>query len=547
MKKQYKYLLFIFPVIYLLLGFYFRQVFGDLSLRSTDPEYIDFISGMCVATGKFSQANIDHPGSIFQIILAVVFRIIYFFRGNGTPFFEDAIANSDLYLAVSNLVITTIIASVMLWAGKATLKITNNYLYALLIQVAPLIINVWYDIIGRIYPELILVIPVYLLQVQLLREIFNKNDNPTKSLATYSFAVGIGLSIKMTFLPFIVLPLFVIKKLSRKIKYLLYSIAIFFLLSPQVAFQWHHFWNWMKGMFIHSGRYQAGSSNIIDVSLFLKNLGKILTDERYFFYAAAILIILLLILIFTKRAKSPFSLISMGLTLTFAGLVFIVSKQFAIRYFLPAILFFPFLLILNKEIIQVYFKQKAVKTGLSIILIFIIGYNINQTIPYARIVSKSISKQMSARIQTRDFINTLPKNSYKIIVSQDYGCPFHEYAIMYSFAMGGKQWPNYREKLNKLYPDTYMYFTWDNTIKYWGKPYNPLNIANSDKPVYLYLQKNNDELYKRTIDKLLENSKDISIKKKLLFNNPVNHEGILQLYFSTNPIPVDDTIKKTAS
>ena len=159
MKKQYKYLLFIFPVIYLLLGFYFRQVFGDLSLRSTDPEYIDFISGMCVATGKFSQANIDHPGSIFQIILAVVFRIIYF------------------------------------WAGKATLKISNNYLYALLIQVAPLIINVWYSIIGRIYPELILVIPVYLIQVQLLREIFNKNDNPTKSLATYSFAVGIGLSV----------------------------------------------------------------------------------------------------------------------------------------------------------------------------------------------------------------------------------------------------------------------------------------------------------------------------------------------------------------
>ena len=544
MKKYSKYLLIIFPALYLLLGFYFRQVFGDLSLRSTDPEYIDFISSMCVATGKFSQANIDHPGAIFQILLAVVFRITHFFRGSGTPFFEDAMAHADLYLAVGNLAITAIISFVIFWAGKATLKITNNITYALIIQTAPFIINVWYEIIGRIYPELIFVIPVYLLGIQLLKEIYQQNKNSKQSLYIYAFVTGIGLSIKMTFLPFAILPLFMLKKISSKLKYLLYSTIAFFILSPQVAFQWHHFWGWMKGMFIHSGRYQAGGSNIINAELFTKNLYKLLVDERYFFYAAAIMVLILLILLFTKKRWSPISRMFSGLTLVILGIVFIVSKQYAIRYFLPALLFYPFLLILDKEAIQLFFKQKVLKYSLSVILVVIIGFQLNNSIGYMGIVSKSLSKQMSARIQTRDFIQTLDKNSYTIITSQDYGSPYPQYALMFSFAMGGKHWPDYKAKLNKLFPDNYMYFTWDNTIKYWGKPYNAREIATSGKPVFLYLQKNTPKLYHRTVNKLLEKSTGISITNKLLFENPVNHESIMQLYYAVDTVKSKDIVIK---
>ncbi len=544
MKKYSSYLLFIFPIFYLLLGFYFRQIFGDLSLRSTDPEYIDFISGMCVATGKFSQANIDHPGAIFQILLAIVFRITHFFRGNGTPFFQDAMAHADMYLAVGNLAITAIISSVILWAGKATLKITNNTVYALIIQTAPFIINVWYEISGRIYPELIFVIPIYLLGVQLLKEIYRQHENSKQSLYIYAFATAIGLSIKMTYLPFAILPLFMLKKINSKLKYLLYSTVAFFILSPQVAFQWHHFWGWMKGMFIHSGRYQAGDSNIINADLFVKNLNKLLVDESYFFYAAGAMVLMLLILLFTKKRGLPVSRMFSGFTLVVLGLVFIVSKQYAIRYFLPALLFYPFLLILDKEAIQLFFKQKALKYLLTVLLVVVIGFQLNNSIGYMRIVSKGISKQMSARIQTRDFAQTLDKNSYTIITSQDYGSPYPQYAIMFSFAMGGKHWPHYKEKLNKLFPDNYMYFTWDNTIKYWGKPYNAREVAISGKPVFLYLQKNTKELYNRTVKKLLENSTGVSISNKLLFENPINHESILQLYYAADTIKIKDVVSK---
>lgn len=159
-------------------------------------------------------------------------------------------------------------------------------------------------------------------------------------------------------------------------------------------------------------------------------------------------------------------------------------------------------------------------------------YNFYKHISYIRITSDGIGKQMEARIASRNFIETLERDNYKIIVSQDYGCPYHEYAVMYSFCVAGKEWPGYREKLDKIYPNTYQYFTWDNTIKFWGQEFNPDEIVASNKPVYLYLEKNTEELYQKTIQKLFENKDGFLVEKKLLFENPVNGEGILQLFFS---------------
>lgn len=111
-------LLYIFPILYLLIGFYFRQVFGDLSLRSIDPEYIHFVSGLSVSVGKFTQANIDQPAAILHLMLALVFRVVYFFRPHSATFFQDIIIHSDLYLGVANLVITALIGLFMFWAGQ---------------------------------------------------------------------------------------------------------------------------------------------------------------------------------------------------------------------------------------------------------------------------------------------------------------------------------------------------------------------------------------------------------------------------------------------
>ena len=195
MSRTEKMLLLIFPTLYLLIGFYFRQVFGDLSLRSFDPDYIHFISGLSVSAGRFSDANIDQPASVLHLLLAFIFRVVYFFRSHQLPYFEDVIKNSDLYLATANLVITTIVAVSLFWAGKSITRISKNVLYGIIIQTAPFTLAIWYDIMARIYVEVLFVIPILILEVMLFKELYEKQKFPYKTL-WYGIAIGLGLSMK---------------------------------------------------------------------------------------------------------------------------------------------------------------------------------------------------------------------------------------------------------------------------------------------------------------------------------------------------------------
>ena len=239
MKRYLKTLLFVFPIFYLLLGFYFRQIFGDLSLRSTDPDYIQFLSGMCISTGQFGQANIDHPGSAMQMLLALIFRIVYLFRSHSVPFFEDAMLNSDMYLSIANLVISFAIAITLYWAGSEILRITKNYFYALAVQTGPFIINIWYEIIGRIYPELFFVIPISILSVQFFREMYRESGKQQdfQDVWMYSLTIALGMALKMTFLPFVFIPLIVLKSVRHKLQFAGISSTIFLIVTLPITFQ----------------------------------------------------------------------------------------------------------------------------------------------------------------------------------------------------------------------------------------------------------------------------------------------------------------------
>ena len=58
-----KALIFIFPLLYFMAAGYFRNLLGNLSLRSCDPEYIYFMSGLTLSDGNLKLGHIDTPGA----------------------------------------------------------------------------------------------------------------------------------------------------------------------------------------------------------------------------------------------------------------------------------------------------------------------------------------------------------------------------------------------------------------------------------------------------------------------------------------------------
>jgi hypothetical protein len=122
-----------------------------------------------------------------------------------------------------------------------------------------------------------------------------------------------------------------------------------------------------------------------------------------------------------------------------------------------------------------------------------------------------------------------------------YGGPAEEYALMTSYEWAGKDKAFLHPVFTKLYPDTYLYFTWDKTLKYWGKELYLKAINESQKPVFLYLNSDDPELYQKVIGKFPFAKDSCEVMQTLLFNNDKTKERIYKLEFHQPT----DTIKAT--
>jgi hypothetical protein len=141
---------------------------------------------------------------------------------------------------------------------------------------------------------------------------------------------------------------------------------------------------------------------------------------------------------------------------------------------------------------------------------------------------------MTRRSATWHFVQTLEKDSYKIITSQNYGCPFIEYTLFYS-----QVWANYEKRveyndvLGRLYPTAYSYFTFSDEMKYWKQKLNTDSIMASGRNTYLYIENDQQELFDKTLAKIhAEDTTNFTIQSQLIYRNPETTEVIYKLDFS---------------
>jgi len=313
-----------------------------------------------------------------------------------------------------------------------------------------------------------------------------------------------------------------------------FSIMFFLIIALPVTLQIEKFWSWIKDLFLHSGTYGEGEKNIVNLSAFKTNLAEIIQLEKHFFvfYLLLLLILTSYLIYFRKRIKGQ-KIIVVAITILTTILVqlLIIGKHYSHHYFIPALMLLPLVILLSAELLKKFYSHKIILVGLNVGLIIFLFWNITHQFGYIHIKSEVIGNQIEARQKTWHVVSSLEKNSIKIIVSQDYGSPFKEYALLYSTAWAAnKLKPHYAEKLAKLYPDTYQYTTWDDKFQYWGSNFDILKIIENNIPVYIYLEKNSEELYTRSINKINPENKFV-VNRKEVFLNPDNNEIVYQLYF----------------
>jgi hypothetical protein len=316
----------------------------------------------------------------------------------------------------------------------------------------------------------------------------------------------------------------------------LLAFGLFFLIAFPVTLQFDIFWNWVKSLFLHSGQYGSGESNIFDPVTWQANIQELYQLEKFFFLLLAMLILALTsyLVWFNKKAERKISLISLAVILTIVIQVLMVGKHFAHRYFIPVLMLSPLMIFLTIELIRKFPALKDVKAGFHwamVILLLILARNNFHWFP---VKSEAMGTDIANRTKTLDFIKTLDKDQYKIIATQNYGCPHIEYILAYSLVWAKHEKRlEYTPILNKLYPNVFNHFTWDNTLRYWGKPFDAGDIIASGKKVYLYTENDDPAILDKTLTKLREESKTaFEAEKTVLFTNENNKETIYELSFS---------------
>ncbi len=404
-RKSFWLLLIIIPVLYLFLGFYFNRLSGTYFVRSVDSEYIYFISGLTLARGHFLIGHIDNPATPLQYVVALSFKAIHLIRQPENGIIDDAILNSELYLKTANLILLTVTSLFLLGAGALVYRLTKQVSLAFLVQAAPFITQLSLDNLSRFAPEAFLILPVILMICFILWILECDNPGETKPALLAGVIAGFGLSVKLTFLPLWILPLFVLKR--KHLLYLFTGLVSFFLIALPVTLQISRFWHWIKRLLFFSGQHGEGEKNFIDWNTFWPNIIEIYNSNKFYFRVLAIFVIIFILYIIFKRKERSVMKLGAGVLAVIALLLFMVGKHFEYRYFIMALYLFPLILVLTvRMILPIQWKYRKTISGL--VYLFTGVFLLYTQLSLVPIKTMHISRDVDNKNKTLQFASTLP-------------------------------------------------------------------------------------------------------------------------------------------
>jgi hypothetical protein len=494
------------------------------------------MSGLTVADGVIKVGHIDNPGTPLQLLVALVFRIVYYIRSVSTPFLEDVLTHPDLYIGVVSQTIAALTTILLLFAGWKVFKYTGNLVYAVLLQTSIFLPIIWYDLVGRVAPELMMPFPVIIMGVLIIGIYAKEKEVGMKEILTFSFLSAFGMAIKLSFVPVLIIPFIIIPQWKSKLVFVGSTVLMFFIIAFPVTLQLDIFWGWIKTLFMHSGTYGKGEANIIDIQQFKSNIREMYNLEKRFFYVLITLVVALIgyFAIFRKKADKKLLIAGIAIAVTIAIQLLLVGKHFAHRYFIPVLMLAPLMVFLTAEIIRKIYPKKVTLWTVNLLIVLLLISNIGYNHFWLNMKTEAMGNDIANRMPTWHIAQSLEKDSYKIITSQNYGSPFIEYTLFYS-----QVWANnekraeYNDVLGKLYPRAFSYFTWNDEMKYWKHKFNADSIINSGSKTYLYVERDEQALFDKTIVKLhCEDTTRFNIESQLLYRNPATTEVIYELNFN---------------
>lgn len=524
--------LLILPIVYAFFCIHISNKSQNAFIRTVDPEYIHLMSSINLAEGNVSIQSIESPATPLYVLGAITSKVTCWVSSSDS-LKDDFISNPEKYIGVLRMVLLLFTTLSLFILGYVVHKVSHSLLASILFQCAPFLsIDIMFT--STIWtPDHFLLIVMLLYMAVLFNYIHqDKNTDEMKSAVYFSLFTAIGCATKITFLPLVILPIFVLSTLKQKIVYILSTALLSPLFAFTAVFQYERFFGWVKGLIFHAGNYGTGEEKIISGTSFIQNLEKIIRSEIPFIIICLLLVICVFLLVIKKK-KSEQHKILLGLLCTFVLHIILVSKHFAIRYLTPSIL----LGVLGIYLLILFFAHTK-KTQKIIMICFIVIYPL---LSFKKVysINNQLLTYATSRNSAHDFIEKNIKGSPLLIVPNYFGTGTKEYALWFASKWVGKNAPEFIDDMNKACPDTYFFIPDQNKYYNWRNEISLFDVLKNHPKLNLYISLDATKMKEEAFGKkILKNinaynrPNDSIIKIKYLFHQ--KYDMICQLTVDTS-------------
>ena len=472
--------LFILPIIYTFFCIHNTHKSQNAFIKTVDPEYIHLMSSINLAEGNVSIQSIESPGTPLYVLGAITAKVTCLVSSSDS-LKADFISNPEKYIYVLRLVLLILTTFSLFILGYVVQKVSHSLLTSILFQFAPFLsIDIMFTS-TILTPDHFLIIVMLLYMAVLFKYIHrDKNTDEMKSALYFSIFTALGCATKITFLPLVILPLFILATRKQKRVYILSTALLSPLFAFTATFQYERFLSWVHGLIFHSGNYGTGEEKIISSSSFIGNLGKIIRTEIPLIIICLLLVICVFVFLLKQR-KNPQNKIILGLACTFMLHIILVSKHFAIRYLTPSIL----LGVLGIYLIILFFSHTK-KMQKTFMICFIVSYPL---LAFKKIYTMNNDhlNYTTSRNSAHAYIEKNIKGLPLLIVPNYFGSGTKEYSLWFASKWVGKNAREYSDDMNKKCPDTYFFIPGENKYFNWRNEISLFDILKSHPILNLYI------------------------------------------------------------
>jgi hypothetical protein len=530
-------LLWLFPGLYFASGLLVMNVFGSFYQRLTDPEYFHLLNGINIALFNLATPYTDHPGTPLQVIVALSSWPVSFAIPGSLV--NNVIDNPELFLKAAILLKNLIVSFVLFIAGKRIYSFTGNMWLALTLQLLPFGNAYAMTVFGRLNPESLMLLPVALLLIFMVRYICSEpqkglRDQQVKYLAMTG---GLGMAIKFSYFPFLLVPVFLFKSFKRMAGYGVLSIVFTLIFAIPILFNFSKSTAWFGNMLVNSGHWGSGNSTFIDWGEVPSRLLLILDFDHLFPVLFTLLVVLLLYARFFAKIKSKeinkLNLLTMGVVSGVLISVFFITKHFAYRYYITTLYFQVVLFYLIFEYVVRIFRFRLSRQAISVMAFLVYLTIAVWQIPAWKNQIGDTAREHRHYAAWAASLQDVREQNVPLIISAHYsGCPFPEFSLNNAYLLCGNLKTTFSDALRQKYPRSMIYVDWSEQFYHWDEFLDAGDFILPDEGVYVFIGQGRERDLDVVLDRIGNTFPGYTIRPLLLDQLKAPAEFFYKIEFS---------------